>query len=143
MARFYAQLCALVFLLVAAVGWFLGDASHVDTAGQAQGNLGGVALHMTYVRDALDTALLVIFVWVGFVASRHAGRLAMFAVGGLLLILGIAGFVIGDTDAGTRSVAGLHFTTAMNIFDTAVGILGILAALGTIEEDAPTSIIRG
>ena len=143
MARFYAQLCALVFVVVAVGGWFLGDASHVDSAGQAQGNLGGVALHMTYVRDALDTALLVVFVWIGFVASRRTGRLAMFAAGGLLLLLGIAGFVIGDTDSGSRSVAGLHFTTAMNIFDTAVGVLGVLAALGTIDEDAPTSIIRG
>ena len=141
MARFYAQLCALVFVVVAVGGWFLGDASHV-VAGQAQGNVGGVSLHLTYVRDALDTGLLLVFIWIGFVASRGTGKMAMIAVGALLLLLGIAGFLIGDTDAGSRSVAGLHFTTAMNILDTATGVLGVLAGLGTIDDDGPASIIR-
>jgi hypothetical protein len=142
MARFYAQLCALVFVILAVGGWFLGDASHVVN-GQAQGNVDGVALHLTYVRDAVDVVLLLVFIWIGFIADRHTGRIAMFAMGALLTIAGVVGFIIGDSDAGSTSVAGLHFPTAINVFDIVVGVLGILAALGTVEDEPPASIIRG
>lgn len=142
MARFYAQLCCIVFVILTAAGFAVGDASHV-VDGQAQGNLGGVVLHLTYARDVADLVLLLVFVWIGFVASRHAGRIAMFVVGGLLLAAGVAGFFYTDTDAGTRAVLGLHFTTAINVFDLVVGVLGILSALGTLEDEPPASIIRG
>ncbi|MGI8847973.1 MAG: hypothetical protein ACR2GX_06900 [Candidatus Dormibacteria bacterium] len=142
MARFYAQLCTLLFVALAVGGVFLGDASHVVN-GQANGNLGSIQLHLTYVRDALDVVLVAALIWIGFLAPRHAGRWAMGAVGAFLLILGIAGFVVGDTDAGGRAIAGLHFPTAMNILDTVVGVLGLLAALGTVEDELPASIIRG
>jgi len=141
MARFYAQLCALLFTGIVVGGVFLGDAGTV-TAGQAHGNLGGIQLHLTYVRDVVDVALLAAFIWIGLLASRHIGRIAMGVVGAVLLILGVAGFLIGDTDAGTRAIAGLHFPTAINILDTVVGVLGVLAALGTVEDEPPASIIR-
>ena len=141
MARFYAQLCTLVFLVVGIGGLFLGDASHVS-AGQAQGNVDGVQLHMTYGRDVLDLVLLVVFGYVGFVADRRLGRILTGALGIILLALAVLGFVVGDTDAGTRSVATLHFPVAIDIFDLVVGVLAVLAALGTIDDDGPTSIIR-
>lgn len=141
MARFYAQFCTLVFLIVGIGGLFLGDASHVS-GGQAQGNVDGVQLHMTYGRDILDLVLLVVFGYVGFVAVRRVGRILTGVAGVLLVALAIIGFILGDTDTGTRSVATLHFPVAINIFDLVVGVLAILAALGTIEDDGPTSIIR-
>jgi hypothetical protein len=49
---------------------------------------------------------------------------------------------MGDTLSGARSFAGLHFTLAVNIFDLVVGVLAILAALGTVEDEGPASVIR-
>jgi cell division protein FtsW (lipid II flippase) len=141
MARLFAQLCTLVFLVVGVGGLFLGDASHVVN-GQAQGNVGDVQLHLTYVRDVLDLILLVVFIFVGFVADRRTGRLVAGAAGIVLLALAIIGFFVGDNDAGAKSFAGMHFPTFINIFDLVVGVLAILAALGTIEDEGPTSIIR-
>jgi hypothetical protein len=143
MARLYGQLCAFVFLLVGVGGLAAGNAG--PPAPNGGGNVGSLVLHLTWARDAVDIALLVVFAWVGFIASRHLGRLAVGAIGVLLLALGIVGFIAGDDAAATRSYAGLHFTTALNILDLVVGALGILAALGTIEEPdpAPRSVLRG
>ena len=143
MARLYGQLCALVFLLVGVGGLAAGNAG--PPAPNGGGNIGSLVLHLTWARDAFDIALLVAFAWVGFIASRHLGRLAVGAIGVLLLALGIIGFIAGDDAAATRSYVGLHFTTALNILDLVVGALGILAALGTIEEPepAPRSVLRG
>lgn len=143
MARLYGQLCAFVFLLVGIGGLAAGNAG--PPAPNGGGNIGSLVLHLTWARDALDIALLAVFAWVGFVASRHAGRLAMGVVGAVLLALAVVGFVAGDDALATRSYAGLHFTTALNLLDLVVGVLGILAALGTVEdpEPAPRSVLRG
>ncbi len=141
MARFYAQICTVAFLIVGIGGWFVGDASHM-VHGHAQGNVDGMMVHLTYARDLLDVGLLLAFVYVGFVASRRAGRLVMGAIGVVLLALAAIGFAIGDTTAGTRSLGGLHFTMALNIFDLVVGVLAVLTALGTVEDQGPTSVIR-
>ncbi|MGD0833465.1 MAG: hypothetical protein ABSA40_03435 [Candidatus Dormibacteria bacterium] len=141
MARFYAQICTLVFLIVTVGGFFLGNATHVAT-GQAQGNVEGVVLHMTYARDVLDLVLLAAFAAVGFVLGRRLGRIVTAVAGAVLLALAILGLVMGDTLSGARSFAGLHFTLAVNIFDLVVGVLAILAALGTVEDEGPASVIR-
>ena len=141
MARFYAQICTFVFLIVTVGGFFLGNASHVAT-GQAQGNVQGVVLHMTYARDVVDLVLLAAFAAVGFMLGRAPGRLVAGAAGVVLLALAILGFFIGDSLSGSRSFAGLHFTLAVNIFDLVAGVLAILAALGTVEDEGPASIIR-
>jgi hypothetical protein len=67
------------------------------------------------------------------------------AVGIVLLVLAIVGFVVGDDTAATKGFLGLHFTTALNLLDLVVGVLAILAALGTVEdpEPAPRSVLRG
>ncbi len=67
------------------------------------------------------------------------------AVGVLLLVLGVVGFVVGDDAAATKGFLGLHFTSALNVLDVVVGVLAILAALGTVEdpEPAPRSVLRG
>ena len=140
MARFYAQLFVVVFAILGVGGLFLGDASHVVN-GQAQGNLGGLILHLTYVRDALDVVLAAVFGYVGFVASRHIGKLVVTATGAVLLLLAVVGLVIGDNAAGSRGVAGLHFPLALNIVDLVSGGLGVLAGLGTIE-DEPKPFLR-
>ena len=135
MARLYAQLFTLVFLVVGVVGLFLGDASHVS-AGQAGGNLGSVTLHLTWFRDAVDLGFAALFAWVGFVASRHTGRIAVGVAGVLLLVLAIAGFIIGDDDLATKGAADLHFPLAINVFDLVAGGLAVLCALGTVEDEA-------
>ena len=133
MARLYAQLFTLVFLVIGVVGLFLGDASHVS-GGQAGGNLGSVTLHLTWFRDAIDLGIAVLFAWVGFVAPRRAGRIAVGAVGVLLLVLAIAGFIIGDDDLATKGHLDLNFPLVINVVDLVAGGLAVLCALGTLEE---------
>lgn len=143
MARFYAQLCTLVFLVVGIGGLAAGNAG--PPAANGGGNIGSLTLHLTWARDALDIVLLAVFAFAAFAAPRHLGRILAGAIGVALLALAIAGFLLGDDAAATRSYAGLHFTTALNILDLVVGVLGILAALGTVEdpEPAPGSVLRG
>ncbi len=143
MARLYAQVCTLVFLVAGIGGLAVGNAGPQYPAGG--GNLGGLVLHLTWARDALDIVLLALFAYVGFVAARHLGRLLTGAAGTLLVALAIVGFVVGDDAQAGRAVLGLHFTTALNVLDLVVGVLAILAALGTVEdpEPAPRSVLRG
>lgn len=143
MARLYAQVCAFVFLLVGVGGLAAGSAG--PPAPNGGGNIGSLVLHLTWARDVLDIGILVIFAYVGFVASRRLGRLLVGAVGIVLLALAVAGFVVGDDAAATRGFLGLHFSTALNLLDLVVGVLAILAALGTVEdpEPAPRSVLRG
>jgi hypothetical protein len=142
MARLYGQLCAFVFLLVGVGGLAAGNAG--PPAPNGGGNIGSLVLHLTWARDVLDIVLLAAFAYAGFIASRHLGRLVVGGVGLLLLALAIVGFLAGDDAAASRSYVGLHFSTALNILDLVVGTLGILAALGTIEEPepAPRSVLR-
>jgi len=143
MARLFAQVCALVFLVVGVGGLAAGSAG--PPAANGGGNIGSLVLHLTWARDVLDIGLLAVFAYVGFVASRRLGRLLVGAVGIVLLTLAIAGFVVGDDAAATRGFLGLHFTTALNLLDLVVGALAILSALGTVEdpEPAPRSVLRG
>ncbi|HEY7927149.1 MAG TPA: hypothetical protein VIG86_06990 [Candidatus Dormibacteraeota bacterium] len=143
MARLYAQLCALVLLVVGLGGLAAGNAG--PPAPNGGGNIGSLILHLSWARDAFDIALLVVFVYAGFAASRRVGRILVGATGVLLLALAVIGFLVGDDAAATKSYAGLHFTTALNILDLVVGVLGLLAALGTVEdpEPAPRSVLRG
>ncbi len=143
MARLFAQVCTLVFLLVGIGGLAAGSAGPQYVGGG--GNLGSLVLHLTWARDVLDIILLALFAFVGFVAARHLGRLVTGAAGLVLVALAVVGFVVGDDARATRSLLGLHFTTALNILDLVVGVLAILAALGTVEdpEPAPRSVLRG
>jgi hypothetical protein len=143
MARLFAQLCALVFLLVGVGGLAAGSAG--PPAPNGGGNVGSLVLHLSWARDALDIGLLILFAYVGFVAPRRLGRLLVGAAGIILFVLAIVGFLVGDDAAGTRGFLGLHFTTALNVLDLVVGVLAILAALGTVEdpEPAPRSVLRG
>ena len=141
MARFYAQICTVVFLVVTIGGFFVGNAVQV-AHGQAVGNVDGMQLHLTYARDVVDLILLAAFAYVGFLASRRIGRIVTGAAGLVLLILAVVGFLVLDTNRGSRSILDLHFTLAFNIFDLVVGVLAILAALGTVEDEGPTSVIR-
>lgn len=143
MARLYAQICTFVFLLIGVGGLAAGNAGPPSASGG--GNIGSLILHLTWARDVLDIALFVLFAYVGFLAARRPGRLLTGAAGVLLLALAIVGFITGDDAHATKSILGLHFTTALNILDLVVGLLAILAALGTVEdpEPAPRSVLRG
>src|ERR1700731_245414 len=100
MARLYAQLCALLFLLVGVGGLAAGSAG--PPAANGGGHLGGRGLHLTWCRGVPGLALLIVFAYVGFVAPRRPGRLIVGAVGIVLLVLAIVGFVVGDDTAATR-----------------------------------------
>ena len=139
MARFFAQIAAPVFLVLTVVGLVvtgIGDASKV-VAGRAGGNVDNLVLHLTWLRDLLDAVFLMVCIWVGFIASRRAGRLAMIAMGVVLLALAISGFIVGDDDAASKGYAGLHFPVAINVFDLIVGLLALLSGLGTVDEPEP------
>lgn len=138
MARFFAQVLTPVFLVLTVVGvivTLIGDASRV-TDGHAGGNISNLVLHLTWVRDLLDAALLLVCVWVGFVASRRNGRLAMIVLGAVLIALAVVGFVTGDDDLASKGFAGMHYPAAVNVFDLIAGLLALLSGLGTIEESA-------
>jgi hypothetical protein len=143
MARFYAQICTVLFLVVVIGGFLVGNATHVTAPhGEAVGNVDGMQLHLTYARDVVDLVLLAAFAYVGFLASRQVGRIVTGVAGVVLLALAVVGFLCVDTNSGARSIAGLHFTLAINIFDLVVGALAVLAALGTVEDEGPATVIR-
>jgi hypothetical protein len=129
MTRLYAQFGAVVFLVVGLGGLLTGDSGTL-LHHQPEGNVGPMALHLTYVRDVLD---LVIGIVLGFAGFRALGRLAgeiVITVGVVLLLLAVVGFAHPDNAAATRSIAGLHMTTPMNILDAIAGALACLCALG-------------
>jgi hypothetical protein len=140
MARLYAQLLTLVFIIVTLGGLALGDASHVTDA-HAGGNLGGLTLHMTWGRDVLDGVLLVILAGAGFAASRNLGAALVVAVGVVLTALGVYGFVVGDDSMATRGIADLHFPTAIDVFDLFVGVLALLSG-GVTLADQPEPVVQ-
>jgi hypothetical protein len=140
MARLYAQLFTLVFVIVTVGGLALGDASHVTDA-HAGGNLAGLTLHMTWGRDVLDGVLLVGLALAGFVAPRNLGAALVVAVGAVLAALGVYGFVVGDDAMATRGFADLHFPTAVNVFDLVVGLLALLSG-GVTLADQPEPVVQ-
>jgi len=133
MARSYAQLAAVVFAIIGVGGFITGDAGHV-VRGQASGNFDGVALHFTYARDVIDLIIAAAFAYAGFVARTAVANNAVLAVSAFLLALAVIGFITGDTDSGSRSIASLHFPVAINILDLVTGGVGILSALTGIDE---------
>ncbi|MBV8445538.1 MAG: hypothetical protein JOZ92_06445 [Candidatus Dormibacteraeota bacterium] len=140
MARTYAQFAALVFLVVGAGGFLVGD-SHVVN-GAATGNFGSVSLHLTYTRDVLDLLLAAVFAYAGFVASARDAWIPLLGAGAVLLILAVVGFLHADTDAGGNAVASLHFPLAMNVFDLIAGVMTLLCALGALAEEPTTAAPR-
>jgi hypothetical protein len=135
MSRFLAQLYTLLFLVLGAGGFLLGDASTLG-----KGDLGPIDLDLTPARDVLDLGLLLLFALVGFVASRSLGRRLMALAGAVLVALGVLGVVRGESGA-----LGMKFSLAINVFDVVAGALALLAAAGTIEEPEPPqgSFLRG
>ena len=129
MARLYAQFGAVVFLAVGLGGLLTGDAGTV-LHHQPQGNVGPMALHLTYVRDVLDLVIGAALAFAGFRAQERMGGEIVLTVGVVLLLLAVIGFVNPDNAAGTRSIAGVHFTQVMNTLDLITGALGVLCALG-------------
>ncbi|MGH7750912.1 MAG: hypothetical protein ACREQ5_40025 [Candidatus Dormibacteria bacterium] len=136
MARMYAQLFSLVFLVVGLGGLALGDAGHISN-GHAGGNLGGLTLHLTWGRDVLDLVLAAVLALAGFtlrVPRRSVGVLVI-GLGVLLTVLAVAGFVVGDDTLATKGFAGLHFPTAINALDLLCGLLAVLSGLATLADE--------
>jgi hypothetical protein len=132
----YAQLFSVVFLFVGLGGLLLGDAGHIS-GGHAGGNLGGLTLHLTWARDILDLVLAGVLAIAGFllrIPRRVVGVLVL-AVGVLLIVLAVAGFVVGDDAMATRGFAGLHFPAAINIVDVLLGIVALLSGLATLADE--------
>jgi hypothetical protein len=139
MARLYAQFGAVVFLAVGLGGLFTGDAGTL-VHHQPQGNVGQMMLHLTYVRDLLDIVIGGVLVYAGSRAPERIGQEIVLTVGVVLLLLALIGFVNPDNAAATRSIAGVHFTQVMNIFDLITGALGVLCGLGgAVSEPAAAS----
>lgn len=138
MARYYAQICTLVFFAATVGGLLLGD------AGSGGGNLGSITLHLTWVRDVLDAGLLAAFVLIGFVLAPVPAKWSMFGVGIVLLAMTVLGFAVGDDAGPTRTALSMHFPVTINVFDLITGSLAVLCALGTLTGDdlAPPSVIR-
>jgi hypothetical protein len=129
MARLYAQFGAGVFLAVGLGGLLTGDAGTL-LHHHPEGNVGPMALHLTYVRDVLDLVIAGVLAFAGFRAQERIAGEIVLTVGVVLLLLALIGFVNPDDATGTRSIAGVHFTMVMNIFDLITGTLGVLCGVG-------------
>src|SRR5580692_7395736 len=133
MARLYAQFGAVLFLVVGFGGLFTGDAGTL-VHHLPGGNLGPMTLHLTYVMDLVIGGALA---FAGFRAEQRITEEIVLTVGVVLLLLALIGFVNPDTATKARSIAGIHFTEVMNIFDVIAGALGVLCGLGgTASEPA-------
>jgi Domain of unknown function (DUF4383) len=129
MARLYAQFAAVVFLVVGVGGLLTGDAGTLMHH-HPEGNLGPVALHLTYVRDVLNLVIGAALAFAGFRAGdRLAGEIVITA-GVVLLLLAVIGFANPDDAETTRDVLGMNMTLPMNIFDAITGALACLCAVG-------------
>ena len=135
MARLYAQFGAVVFLAVGLGGLLTGDAGTL-LHHQPEGNVGPMALHLTYVRDVLDLVIAGVLAFAGFRVPERIAAEIVLTVGVVLLLLALIGFVNPDDATGTRSIAGVHFTMVMNIFDLITGALGVLCAVGGATTEA-------
>ena len=131
MARLYAQLFTVVFLVVGLGGLVLGDAGH--TGG---GNLGALTLHLTWARDILDIAIGVLLALVGFTfrIPREPAALIVALIGAVLTGLAISGFVVGDDTLATKGFADMHFPTAINVLDLLTGLLGLASGMVTLAD---------
>jgi hypothetical protein len=138
MARLYAQFGAVVFLAFGIGGLLTGDAATL-VHHHPSGNLDGVALHLTYVRDVLNLVVAAALGFAGFRASDTTAAAMVIAVGAVLLLLAVVGFAHPDDAAGTRGIAGLHFPIVINIFDAIAGALGVLCGVGgpASERESP------
>jgi hypothetical protein len=136
MARLYAQLFTLVFLVVGLGGLALGDAGH-----NGGGNLGGLTLHLTWARDMLDLAVAAVLALVGFTfrVPRRTAAILVMLVGALLTVLAVGGFVVGDDPLATKGFAGLHFPAAVNVLDLLTGLLGLVSGLVTFADQPDTA----
>jgi hypothetical protein len=138
MARAYAQFAAVVFLVFGIGGLLTGDAGTL-VHHHPSGNFGGVTLHLTYVRDVLNLVIAAVLGFAGFRAGESIAGEIVLTVGVVLLLLALLGFVNPDTAAGTRSIADLHFTPVINVFDTVAGALGVLCGIGGTGTDPATA----
>jgi hypothetical protein len=122
MARLYAQLFTVVFVLVGLVGLLLAHGG---------GNLGGLTLHLTWARDILDLVVAAVLALLGFTfrVARQASATLVTLVGALLIVLAVAGFATGD-----GGFAGLHFAAAVNVLDLLAGVLGVLCGVVTLAD---------
>jgi hypothetical protein len=132
MARLYAQFGAVLFLAVGFGGLFTGDAGTLVNH-LPGGNFGPMTLHLTYVRDVLDLIIGGALAYAGFRAAPRITDEIVLTVGVVLLLLALIGFVDPDTTTKARSIAGIHFTEVMNLFDLITGVLGLLCGLGGSE----------
>jgi hypothetical protein len=137
MARLYAQFGAAVFLVFGVGGFLTGDAGTIVHQ-LPQGNLGHVVLHLTYTRDILNLVVAAVLAFAGFRASDSISGEIVLTVGVVLLLLAVVGFANPDTVQGTKSIAGLHFTEVVNIFDVIAGVLSVLCGIG--GSTAPKSV---
>jgi hypothetical protein len=138
MARLYAQFGAVLFLVVGFGGLFTGDAGTL-VHHLPGGNFGPMTLHLTYVRDVLDLLIGGVLAFAGFRAEQRITDEIVLTVGVVLLLLALVGFANPDTATKARSIAGIHFTEVMNIFDLIAGALGVLCGLGGSESAAVTA----
>jgi hypothetical protein len=138
MARLYAQFGAVLFLVVGFGGLLTGDAGtlvhHVPG-----GNVGPMTLHLTYVRDVLDLVIGGVLAFAGFRSDARITDEIVLTVGVVLVLLALIGFADPDTATKARSIAGIHFTEVMNIFDVITGALGVLCGLGGSESSPATA----
>ncbi len=138
MARLYAQFGAVVFLAFGIGGLLTGDAGQL-VHHHPGGNLGNVTLHLTYVRDILNLVIAAALGFAGFRAGSAISTEIVLAIGVVLLLLAILGFANTDTLAGTRSIAGMHFTLPTNLLDVIAGALGVLCGLGGNKAEQATT----
>jgi hypothetical protein len=138
MARLYAQFGAVLFLVFGIGGLLTGDAGTLIHH-HPEGNLGPVALHLTYVRDVFNLVVGAALAFAGFRAGERLAGEIVITVGVVLLLLALIGFANPDDARTTRDILGMNMTLPINIFDAIAGALGLLCGLGGSVTAEPAS----
>lgn len=130
-ARLYATIVGALLVIAGIVGFFYS--ASFGAPGEVEEVFGLFAV------NAWENVLHILTGAIGLFVAGYAARQYALALGALYLVAALWGFAIGSGD----SILGfLPVDTADNLLHAVLGVLGILAALGTpraAREPAPAT----
>ncbi|HEX8846835.1 MAG TPA: DUF4383 domain-containing protein [Pyrinomonadaceae bacterium] len=127
MAKTICKLLGVVFLLVGIIGFIKPDL---------------LGTHLTLLHNVVHIVSGIIALYFGFAASLSAARGFALAFGAVYLLLGVVGFIMGDSandrmltliadDPAVEGISGLMFGTADHAVHILIGVVFLAGALLT------------
>jgi hypothetical protein len=128
-ARLYATVVGALLTIFGIVGFFYS--ASFGSPGEVEDMLGIFAV------NGWDNVLHILAGAIGLFVAGYAARQYALALGVIYLVAALWGFAIGSGD----SILGfLPVNTADNVLHAILGVLGILAALGTPRVRRPAPV---